>query len=69
VVVLAVELFKFGFNVIADFGEDVLQIAQYLFREYPASAFGHKDQVHILLEYTVSIMSNTIVIFYRPSGQ
>jgi putative transposase len=66
IVVLAVELYKFGFKVIADFGEDALQVAQYLFCEHPASVLGHEDQVYMQLKYTMPAVSNTIVIFHRP---
>lgn len=47
VIVLAVELNEFCFEVAAHVREDQAQFVYHLFREYAASVLGYKDQVHV----------------------
>src|SRR4029077_14928097 len=65
-VVFAVELHELGFEVNADTCKDVAQRVQDLRREHSAPIFGHKDQVNMHHENTVSTASKIVVLAHRP---
>ena len=57
VVVFAVEFDQSRFEIMANRGEDLMQIVQYCLCEYPPSVLCDKDQVNMNLENAMSSMS------------
>ena len=52
-----IELHQSRFEVLADGIKNGLEIAQDLLGEYGPAIFGYKDQMHVQVENTVSILA------------
>ena len=68
-VVLAIELYQVRFKVVTDPGEDTSQIDEYLFGEYFTPVLRNEDQMYMHPKYAMSTVTNTVVIYHRPSIQ
>ncbi len=66
VIVFAIELNQFRLKVCANAFKDLAQVVNHLFGEDATAVFGHKDQMHMHQENTVSTVSNLVVISHRP---
>jgi len=65
-IVLAVELRQFGFEVGANPGEDGAQVIEDFLGEHITAIFGDEDQVYMHQENAVSTVSNAVVFAHRP---
>ena len=66
-VILAVELYQFGLEVVTHASEDFSQVIDHLFGEYTTAVFCHKDQVNMHVKNTLSTVSNIVIFLHRPS--
>jgi len=67
VVIFAVELNQLGLEVGAYASKYVAQVVDHFFGEYIAPVFGHKDQMHMHLEYTFFTEPDDVFIAHRPN--
>lgn len=66
-IVLAVALDQFGFEIVADFGEDALQISNGQFRKHVSAIFGYKDQMGVQRIDDVPSLANIRIISHSFS--
>ena len=66
VIVLPVHLDQGCLEVHTDLGEHATQAFDGIAIEHAAPVLGHKDQVHVHSEYTVSAVPDVVVVAHRP---
>jgi putative transposase len=66
VVALAIHLHQLSLEIRTDLGEDMSQLFDSLAIEDASAVFGHKDQMDMHCENTVSAMSKVLAFIHRP---